>query len=96
MIKRRALDDHSFKDSKIQRFKDLKIQSLMFRKLTAQEIAQLEAQGCKASNWAEVEVAEDFDARFVRHANFSGHNIRLLSWLDRHQWCLRESSVCPA
>ena len=46
----------------------------MFRKLTAQEIAQLEAQGCKAYNWAEVEVAEDFDARFVRHANFSGHN----------------------
>ena len=34
----------------------------------------MEAQGCKAYNWAEVEVAEDFDARFVRHANFSGHN----------------------
>jgi len=45
-----------------------------YRSLTAQEIAQLEAQGCKAYNWAEVEVAQDFDARFVRHANFSGHN----------------------
>lgn len=46
----------------------------MYRKLTAQEIAQLEAQGCKAYDWAEVEVAEHFDARYVRHTNFSGHN----------------------
>ena len=45
-----------------------------YRSLTSAEISQLEAQGCKAYNWAEVEVAEDFDARFVRHANFSGHN----------------------
>jgi len=45
-----------------------------YRSLTAQEIAQLEAQGCKATNWAEVEVAEAFDARYVRHTNFSGHN----------------------
>lgn len=47
---------------------------MAFRQLTAQEIAQLEAQGCKATNWAEVEVAEAFDARYVRHTNFSGHN----------------------
>ena len=46
----------------------------MFRQLTAQEIAQLEAQGCKATDWKEIEVAEGFDARFVRHSNFSGHN----------------------
>lgn len=46
----------------------------MFRQLTGAEIAQLEAQGCKATNWAEVEVAEAFDARYVRHTNFSGHN----------------------
>ncbi len=46
----------------------------MFRKLTAQEIAQLEQQGCKATDWSEVEVAEAFDARYVRHTNFSGHN----------------------
>ena len=46
----------------------------MYRALTAQEIAQLEAQGCKAYNWADVEVVENFDARYVRHANFSGHN----------------------
>ena len=46
----------------------------MFRKLTAQEIAQLEQQGCKATDWSEMEVAEAFDARYVRHTNFSGHN----------------------
>ena len=46
----------------------------MFRLLTAQEIAQLEAQGCKATNWKEIEVADAFDARYVRHSNFSGHN----------------------
>jgi len=46
----------------------------MYRKLTAQEIAQLEEQGCKATDWKEIEVADAFDARFVRHSNFSGHN----------------------
>jgi hypothetical protein len=47
---------------------------MAFRKLTAQEIAQLEAQGCSATNWADVEVAEDFDARYVEKTRFSGHN----------------------
>ena len=46
----------------------------MFRKLTAQEIAQMEAQGCSATNWADVEVAQDFDAQYVRHTRFSGRN----------------------
>ena len=46
----------------------------MYRKLTAQEFAQLEAQGCSAENWAEVEVAEAFDAQYVRNTRFSGHN----------------------
>ena len=45
-----------------------------YRSLTAQEIAQLEEQGCKATDWKEIEVADAFDARFVRHSNFSGHN----------------------
>jgi len=45
-----------------------------YRSLTAQEIAQMEAQGCSATNWAEVEVAQDFDAQYVRHTRFSGHN----------------------
>ena len=46
----------------------------MYRNLTAQEIAQLEAQGCTARDWKELEVAEAFDARYVRNAHFSGHN----------------------
>ena len=47
---------------------------MAFRPLTSAEIAQLEAQGCKATDWKEIEVAEHFDARYVRHSNFSGHN----------------------
>lgn len=46
----------------------------MYRKLTEQEIAQLESQGCSAENWAEIEVAEAFDARYVKNTRFSGHN----------------------
>ena len=46
----------------------------MFRSLTAQEIAQMEAQGCSATNWADVQVAQDFDAQYVHHTRFSGHN----------------------
>jgi len=45
-----------------------------FRSLTAQEIAQLEATGCSATNWADVEVAQDFEAQYVHHTRFSGHN----------------------
>ena len=45
-----------------------------YRKLSQQEIAQLESQGCSAENWAEVEVAEAFDAQYVRNTRFSGHN----------------------
>lgn len=43
-----------------------------FRKLTNAEIAQLEAQGCSAQNWDEVEVTPAFEARYVRGAHFSG------------------------
>ena len=46
----------------------------MYRSLTSAEIAQLESQGCSAENWAEVEVAEAFDAQYVRNTRFSGHN----------------------
>ena len=47
---------------------------MSFRSLTAQEIAQLEQQGCTARAWNDVEVAEAFDAQYVRNAHFSGHN----------------------
>ena len=45
-----------------------------YRSLTSVEIAQLEAQGCSATNWADVEVASEFEARYVHNARFSGHN----------------------
>ena len=45
-----------------------------YRALTSAEIAQLEAQGCSAKDWAEVEVALAFTPQYVRNAHFSGHN----------------------
>ena len=45
-----------------------------YRSLTAKEIAQLESQGCSARDWKEVEVAEAFNAQYVRNTAFSGHN----------------------
>ena len=46
----------------------------MYRKLSQEEIAQLEAQGCTAHSWDDVEVAQEFDPRYVRNTHFSGHN----------------------
>ena len=34
----------------------------------------MEAHGCSATNWADVEVAEAFDAQYVHNTRFSGHN----------------------
>ena len=48
----------------------------MYRKLTEAEIAQLKQQGCEAKDWGTIEVAQDFDATYVRGARFSG-KIRL-------------------
>ena len=45
----------------------------MYRKLTAAEIAALEAQGCAAADWHEVEVAEGFEPTHVHNTHFSGH-----------------------
>ena len=43
-----------------------------YRKLTPAEIESLENQMCTASDWGEIEVAEGFEARYVRHCRFSG------------------------
>ena len=48
-------------------------------KLTAEQIAVLEAQSCRCENWSEVTVAEDFNPKYVRNVNFSGQ-IRLGSF----------------
>ena len=45
-----------------------------YRSLTSAEIAQLQAQGCSASDWSEIEVAQAFEATHVHNTNFSGHN----------------------
>ena len=42
------------------------------RKLTQQEITQLEAQQCSAHDWSQVEVAERFSPAYVRDVHFSG------------------------
>lgn len=48
-------------------------------KLTAEQIAVLEAQSCHCENWSEVTVAEDFNPKYVRNVNFSGQ-VRLGSF----------------
>ena len=48
-------------------------------KLTAEQIAVLEAQSCRCENWSEVTVAEDFNPKYVRNVNFSGQ-VRLGSF----------------
>lgn len=43
-----------------------------YRNLTADEIVQLKAQMCTAADWAQIEVAEGFNADYVHYARFSG------------------------
>ena len=50
-----------------------------FLRLTAEQIAVLEAQSCRCENWSEVTVAEDFNPKYVRNVNFSGQ-VRLGSF----------------
>lgn len=45
-----------------------------YRSLTSEEIRVLESQGCSATDWSDLEVAEAFDAQFVKNTRFSGHN----------------------
>ncbi len=47
-----------------------------YRKLTAGEIELLKSNMCTAIDWNDIEVDEDFKAKYVRHCRFSG-KIRL-------------------
>ncbi len=47
-----------------------------YNKLTARQIAVLEAQSCRCDDWEEVSVSPDFDPKYVRNVTFSG-KIRL-------------------
>ena len=48
----------------------------MYRKLTAQEIAQLQANHCTADDWSNIEVVDGFSTDHISEVEFSG-NIRL-------------------
>ncbi len=50
-----------------------------YGRLTAKQIAVLEAQSCRCDNWDEVFVHPDFDPKYVRDVNFSGQ-VRLGSF----------------
>ena len=43
-----------------------------YRALTSEEIKRLEAQACTATDWNEVQVAEDFTPECIHHTRFSG------------------------
>ncbi len=45
------------------------------RPLRSEEIAELQANGCSAEDWACLRVCEPFDAERVRHACFAGCNV---------------------
>ena len=48
----------------------------MYRKLTAQEIEQLQANRCTADDWSNIEVVDGFSTEHISEVEFSG-NIRL-------------------
>ncbi len=43
-----------------------------YRKLTSAEVSVLKSQMCTATDWNAIEVAEGFEAKYVRHCRFSG------------------------
>lgn len=47
---------------------------MKYRKLTETEIARLQLQLCRADNWTNIEVAEDFTPEFFRNVKFTGRN----------------------
>jgi len=50
--------------------------TLEFRSLSADQIAQLTAQGCNCDDWSNVQVADGFNAARVKSTHFSG-NVKL-------------------
>ena len=45
---------------------------MKYRQLTIEEREQLQRQGCTATDWATIEVVEDFVAIYVQNVAFSG------------------------
>lgn len=50
-----------------------------YSKLTAAQVAALEAHSCRCEDWNNVEVSDGFDPKYIRNVNFSGR-IRLGSF----------------
>ena len=50
-----------------------------YMKLTDLQIAALEEQSCRCDDWSNIEVADDFNPKYVRNVVFSGH-VRLGSF----------------
>jgi hypothetical protein len=48
--------------------------SVTYRKLTATEIARLQLQNCRADNWDNIEVTEDFIPDYLQNVKFTGTN----------------------
>lgn len=46
---------------------------LLLRSLSKEEIAVMEGRGCRADDWSQIQVAEDFDPFRVRRTHFVGH-----------------------
>ena len=44
-----------------------------YRKLTQEEIAQLESQSCSAEDWSAIEVHPAINLKYLRHVRLSGH-----------------------
>lgn len=44
-----------------------------YRNLTPVEISTLQSQMCTATDWDQIEVADGFDPKYVRHTRFSGY-----------------------
>lgn len=43
-----------------------------YRKLTPEEVAQLEIQGCTAEDWALIDIHPELNLKYLRHVRFSG------------------------
>ena len=51
-----------------------------YLKLTDRQIAALEEQSCRCDDWSNIEVADDFNPKYVRNAEKKLTETRIISW----------------
>ena len=74
---------------------------LEYRSLTVDEIAILERRGCRADDWSNIYVADDFDANYVSNVSFMGtvnmgvfdKNIEIEPGIARHSG-IHNAALC--